>query len=89
MVILDTTAGEEESDATKKGQENSTEVNRIGGWIMKEELFRGYACINNVFILLVAPFIDINKIIIYINNSIIDINNNNNNNMGAYIALLK
>ena len=30
VVILDTTAEEQESDATKKGQENSTEVNRIG-----------------------------------------------------------
>ena len=30
MVILDTTAEEQESDATKKGQENSTEENRIG-----------------------------------------------------------
>ena len=55
VVILDTTAEEEESDATKKGQENSTEENRIGGWIMKEELFSGYECINNVFILLVTP----------------------------------
>ena len=55
VVILDTTAEEEESDATKKGQENSPEENRIGGWIMKEELFSGYECINNVFILLVTP----------------------------------
>ena len=31
MVILDPTAEEEESDATKKGQENSTEDNQIGG----------------------------------------------------------
>ena len=31
VVILDTTAEEEESDATKKGQENSTEDNQIGG----------------------------------------------------------
>ena len=30
VVILDTTAEEQESDATKKGQENSTEENRIG-----------------------------------------------------------
>ena len=30
VVILDTTAGEEENDATKKGQVNSTEENRIG-----------------------------------------------------------
>ena len=30
VVILDTTAKEQESDATKKGQENSTEENRIG-----------------------------------------------------------
>ena len=30
VVILDTTAGEEENDASKKGQVNSTEENRIG-----------------------------------------------------------
>ena len=30
VVILDTTAGEEENDDTKKGQVNSTEENRIG-----------------------------------------------------------
>ena len=36
MVILDTTAEEEESDATQKGQENSTEENRIGGRIGQE-----------------------------------------------------
>ena len=30
VLILDTTAEEQESDATKKGQENSTEENRIG-----------------------------------------------------------
>ena len=30
VVILDTTAEEQESDATKKGQDNSTEENRIG-----------------------------------------------------------
>ena len=30
VVILDTTTGEQESDTTKKGQENSTEENRIG-----------------------------------------------------------
>ena len=30
VVILDTTAEEQESDATKKGQQNSTEENRIG-----------------------------------------------------------
>ena len=35
MIILDTTA-EEESDATKKGQENSTEENRIAGRIGQE-----------------------------------------------------
>ena len=29
VVILDTTVGEEESDATKKGQENGTEETRI------------------------------------------------------------
>ena len=33
VVILDTTAEEEESGATKNGQEDSTEENRIGGWI--------------------------------------------------------
>ena len=36
VVILDTTAEEEESDATKKGQEDSTEKNQIGGWIGQE-----------------------------------------------------
>ena len=36
MVILDTTAEEEESGATKKGQWDSTEENRIGGWIGQE-----------------------------------------------------
>ena len=36
MVILDTTAGEEENDATKNGQVNSTEENRIGGRIGQE-----------------------------------------------------
>ena len=36
VVILDTTAEEEESGATKKGQEDSTEENRIGGWIGQE-----------------------------------------------------
>ena len=36
VVILDTTAEEEESDATKKGQENSTEDNQIGGRIVQE-----------------------------------------------------
>ena len=36
MVILDTTAEEEESGATKKGQEDSTAENRIGGWIGQE-----------------------------------------------------
>ena len=36
MVILDTTAEEEESGATKKGEEDSTEENRIGGWIGQE-----------------------------------------------------
>ena len=40
MVILDTTAKEQQSDATKKGHENSTEENRNGqeGEIKKEEL---------------------------------------------------
>ena len=36
MVILDPTAEEEESSATKKGQENSTEENQIGGWVGQE-----------------------------------------------------
>ena len=36
MVILDTTAEEEERGATKKGQEDSTEENRNGGWIGQE-----------------------------------------------------
>ena len=36
MIILDTTSEEEESDATKKGQENSTEENQIGGWVGQE-----------------------------------------------------
>ena len=36
MVILDTTAEEEDSGATKKGQEGGTEENRIGGWIGQE-----------------------------------------------------
>ena len=36
MIILDTTAEEEESNATKKGQENSTEENQNGGWIGQE-----------------------------------------------------
>ena len=36
MVILDTTAEEEDGGATKKGQEDSTEENRIGGWIGQE-----------------------------------------------------
>ena len=36
MGILDTTADEEENDATKKGQESSTEENRIGGMIGQE-----------------------------------------------------
>ena len=36
MVILDTTAEEEESNATKKGQGNSTEDNQIGGRIGQE-----------------------------------------------------
>ena len=36
VVILDTTTGEEENDATKKGQVNSTEENRIGGRIGQE-----------------------------------------------------
>ena len=36
MVILDTTAEEHERDATKKGQGNSTDDNRIGGRIGQE-----------------------------------------------------
>ena len=36
VVILATRAEEEESDATKKGQESSTEENQIGGWIGQE-----------------------------------------------------
>ena len=36
VVILDATAEEEENDATKKGQVNSTEENRIGGRIGQE-----------------------------------------------------
>ena len=36
VVIIDTTADEEENDATKKGQESSTEENRIGGRIGQE-----------------------------------------------------
>ena len=36
VVILDTTADEEESDATKKGQESSAEENRIGGMTGQE-----------------------------------------------------
>ena len=36
VVILDKTADEEDSGATKKGQENSTEENQIGGWIGQE-----------------------------------------------------
>ena len=36
VIILDTTAEEEESDATKKGQEYSTDENRNGGWIGQE-----------------------------------------------------
>ena len=36
MVILDTTAEEEEISATKKGLENSTDENQIGGWVGQE-----------------------------------------------------
>ena len=44
VVILDTTAGEEENDATKKGQVNSTEENRIGGRIGQEgERMKSYS----------------------------------------------
>ena len=43
VVILDTTE-EEESEATKKGQENSTEENRIGGRIGQEgERMKSYS----------------------------------------------
>ena len=43
-VILDTTAEEEESGATKKGQVDSTEENRIGGWIVQEgERMKSYS----------------------------------------------
>ena len=43
VVIIDTTAEEQESDATKKGQESITEENRIGqeGERSKEELLSG------------------------------------------------
>ena len=44
VVILDTTAEEEESDATKKGQENSTEDNQIGGRIGQDgERWKSYS----------------------------------------------
>ena len=44
MVVLDTIAEEEENDATKKGQENSTEETRIGGWIGQEgERMKSYS----------------------------------------------
>ena len=36
MVILDRTAEEEESGATMKGEEDSTEENRSEGWIGQE-----------------------------------------------------
>ena len=36
VVILDTIAEEEENDTTKKGQDNSTDETRIGGWIGQE-----------------------------------------------------
>ena len=36
VVIVDKTEEEEESDAVEKGRENSTEENRIGGWIGQE-----------------------------------------------------
>ena len=36
MLILETTAEEEESDATKKGEGYNTEENRTGGWIGQE-----------------------------------------------------
>ena len=42
--FLDTTADEEESSAIKKGQENSTEENQIGGWVGQEgERRKSYA----------------------------------------------
>ena len=37
MVILDNTVEEEESDAIKKGKENSTGEANIEGWIGQEE----------------------------------------------------
>ena len=37
VVILDTTAEEQERDATKKGQGNNTEDNRIGGRLDRRE----------------------------------------------------
>ena len=44
VVILDTTEGEEENGATKKGQKNSTEENQIGGWIGQEgERMKSYS----------------------------------------------
>ena len=44
MVILDTTAEEQERDATKKGQGNSAEDNRIGGRIGQEgERMKSYS----------------------------------------------
>ena len=36
VVILDTTIEKEESDSTKKGQENGTEENRNGRWVGQE-----------------------------------------------------
>ena len=36
MAIIDTIIEEEESDATKKGQETGIDENRIGGWIGQE-----------------------------------------------------
>ena len=44
VVIPDMTAEEEESGATKKGQEDSIEENRIGGWIGQEgERMKSYS----------------------------------------------
>ena len=45
VVILDTTAEEQESDATKKGQENYTEENRIG---QEGERRKSYSVIDGI-----------------------------------------
>ena len=48
MVILDTTLEEEESDATKKGQENSTEETRIEGRIGERRKSYSVAVIDGI-----------------------------------------